>query len=99
MAYATRHTLQEYKGYFALSQIISGAYAGFLKGGGPNFKISGIFDIHAAKRMSRAAKLRAFVRGVWGHAPPRKFFKMVQFRAFWGLISTTFMVKNPLKKL
>ena len=53
---------------------ISGAYAGFLKGG-PNFKISVILDIHAAK-------LRAFARGVWGHAPPRKFLKMVQFRAF-----------------
>ena len=44
-------------------------------GGGPNFKISGILDIHAAK-------LRAFARGVWGHAPPRKFLKMVQFRGF-----------------
>ena len=55
-------------------------------GGGPNFKISGILDIQ---------KLRAFVRGVWGYAPPRKFFKMVQFRG----VSTTFMVKNPPKKL
>ena len=26
------------------------AYARFLRGGGPNFKISGILDIHAAKR-------------------------------------------------
>ena len=25
--------------------------------------------------MSRAAKLRAVARGVWGHAHPRKFFK------------------------
>ena len=57
----------------------AGAYAGFLRGGA-NFKISGILEIHAAKR--RAAKLRAFVRGVWGYAPPRKFLKMVQFRAF-----------------
>ena len=68
-----------------------GAYAGFLRGG-PNFKISGILDIHDAK-------LRAFARGVWGHAPPRIFLKMVQFRAFSGLFSTTFMVKNPLRKL
>ena len=44
-------------------------------GGGPNFKISGILDIHDAK-------LRAFAKGVWGHAPPRKFLIMVQFRAF-----------------
>ena len=38
----------------------AGAYAGFLKGGGPNFKISGILDIHAAKRhvaSSEAASL------------------------------------------
>ena len=37
-----------------------GAYAGFLRGGGPNFKISGILDIHAAKRhvaSSEAASL------------------------------------------
>ena len=26
--------------------------------------------------------LEKFVRGVWGHAPPRKFLKMVQFGAF-----------------
>ena len=47
------------------------------RGGGPNFKISGILDIHAAK-------LRAFARGVWGHVPPppRKFLRMVHFRAF-----------------
>ena len=37
----------------------------FSGGGGPNFKISGILDKHAAK-------LRAFTRGVWGHAPPPK---------------------------
>ena len=33
----------------------AGAYAEFLKGGGPNFKISGILDIHAAS--SEAASL------------------------------------------
>ena len=57
---------------------LPGAYAGFLRGGGPTLKFLG-FWIY----MSRAAKLRAFARGVWGHAPPpRIFFKMVQFRAF-----------------
>ena len=64
------------------------------QGGGPTLKFLG-FWIY----MSRAAKLRAFARGVWGHAPPRKFKKMVQFRVFSGLFSTTFMVKNPLKIL
>ena len=51
--------------------------AGFLRWGCPNFEITGILDIHAAS--SEAA---TFARGVWGHAPPRKIFKMVQFRAF-----------------
>ena len=35
-------------------------------GGGPNFKIFGNLNIHAAK-------LRAFARGVWGHAPQENF--------------------------
>ena len=38
----------------------SGTYAGFLKGGGPNFKISVILDTNAAKRhvaSSEAASL------------------------------------------
>ena len=39
------------------------------QGGGPNFKIFGILD------MSPAAKLRAFARGVWGHAHPKKILK------------------------
>ena len=49
--------------------LYSGAYAGFLRGG-PTLKFLGVW------------KLRAFARGVWGHAPLRKFLKMVQFRAF-----------------
>ena len=67
----------------------------FSRGGGPNFKISGILDIH----MSRAAKLRAFARGVWGHAPPKKIFKNGAISCVLRAILTTFMVKNPLKKL
>ena len=38
-------------------------------GGGGNFKIS-------------CRDERAYVRGVWGHAPQENFKKMVQFRAF-----------------
>ena len=26
-----------------------------------------------------------FVRGIWGHAPLRNFFKMVQFGTFWRI--------------
>ena len=47
-------------------------------GGGPTLKFLGFWICG----MSRAAKLRAFARGVLGHAPPRNFLKMVQFRAF-----------------
>ena len=58
------------------------AYAGFLRGGGPTLKFLGFWINMPRSGMSRAAKLRAFARGVWGHAPPRKFLYMVQFRAF-----------------
>ena len=60
----------------------SGAYAGFLRGGGPTLKFLGFWIYMPRSGMSRAAKLQAFARGVWGHGPPRKFLKMVQFRAF-----------------
>ena len=39
----------------------------FSEGGGPNFEIFGILDIHAAR-------LRSFVRG-FGGMPPKKIFK------------------------
>ena len=45
--------------------LYTGVYAEFLRGG-PNFKISWILDIHAAK-------LRAFARGVWGYAPQENY--------------------------
>ena len=31
------------------------------------------------------ARSHAFTRGVRGYAPPRQFFKMVQFGAFWRI--------------
>ena len=54
----------------------------FSGGGGPTLKFLGFCIYMPQSGMSRAAKLRAFASGVWGHAPPRKFLKMVQFRAF-----------------
>ena len=51
----------------------TGAYAGFLKGGGLTLKFLGFWIYMPQSGMSRAAKLRAFVRGVWGHAPPIKY--------------------------
>ena len=40
-------------------------------------------NLHVAKRHAAHGKAMRFARGVRGHAPPRKFFKMVQFGAFW----------------
>ena len=43
----------------------------FSRGGGPNFKISGILDIHAAKRHVASSEPL-----LGGHAPPpKKIFK------------------------
>ena len=42
----------------------SGAYAGFLRGGAQ------LYFFVILDSMSRAAKLRAFARRDWGHAPP-----------------------------
>ena len=72
----------------SINHAVSGAYAGFLRGGCPTLIFVEIWIYMPRSGMSRAAKLRAFSKGVWGHAPPRKFLKMVPF-----------MVKNPLKKL
>ena len=55
-----------------ITTLTTGAYAGFLRGGGPTLKFFGL----------RVGMSRAIAMGVWGHEPPRKFLKMVQFRAF-----------------
>ena len=47
------------------SIITIGAYAGFLRGGGPTLKCFGL----------RVGMSRAIAMGVWRHAPTRKFFK------------------------
>ena len=47
------------------------------QGGGGNFKISVLSDIHAAKH-------RAFGRGVWAHAPQENFYKWCNFVCFEG---------------
>ena len=62
-------------------RVIQGRMQDF-SGWGTTFKFLGFWIYMPHSGMLRAAKLRAFVRGVWGHAPPRKFLKMVQFRAF-----------------
>ena len=52
----------------------TGASPGFGRGGGKNFFFE-ILEFACREAMCIA-------RGVWGHAPPRKFFKTVQFGAF-----------------
>ena len=56
--YAKILIVTQYRGVCRISQ-----------GGGPTLKFLGFWI-----GMSRAAKLRAFARGVWGHVPPRNFF-------------------------
>ena len=40
------------------------------------------------------AKIPHFTKGVRGHVPPRKFFKMVQIGAFWCIFGTDFVFKK-----
>ena len=61
-----------------------GAYAGFLRGGGPTLKFLLFWIYMPRSGMSRAAKLRAFARGVWGHAPQEIFLKWCNFVGFEG---------------
>ena len=65
----------------------SGAYAGFLRGG-PNFKFFVILDVHAAK-----------LGGFGGMPPNKKILKNGTTLCVLRQFSTTFMLKNPLKKL
>ena len=61
--------------YFLTKFTISGAYAGFLKGGGATLKFLGFWIYMPQSGMLRAAKLRAFARGVWGACSPKKILK------------------------
>ena len=45
------------------------------QGGGPNLKISGILDIHAAKRHVASSEAASFCYGGLGACPPKKIFK------------------------
>ena len=61
-----------------------GAYAGFLRGGGPTLKFLGFCIYMPRSGMSRAAKLRAFARGFGGMPPQEKFKKWCNFVRFEG---------------
>ena len=66
----------------ALSEYNTGASPGF-GGGAKNFFFFRFGNLHDAKRHAAHGEPMRFARGVRGHSPPRKFFKMVQFGAFW----------------
>ena len=60
------------------------AYLGFHFGGGGGVQnFSGKVGVFAWREAPCSSwRSHAFARGVRGHAPPRKFLKMVQFGAF-----------------
>ena len=76
--------------------IKQGCMQDFSRGGGPTLKFLGFWIYMLRSGMSRAAKLRAFARGV---CSPKKIFKNCAILCVLRAILTTFMVKNPLKKL
>ena len=53
-----------------------------LGGGGPRKFFFRFGNLHVAKRHAVHGEAMRIARGVRGHAPPRKFFKTVQFGAF-----------------
>ena len=52
------------------------------EGGGQEFFFFRFGNLHVAKRHAAHGEAMRIARGVRGHAPPRKFFKTVQFGAF-----------------
>ena len=66
----------------------------FSGGGGPTLKFLE-FWIY----MPRAAKLRAFARGVWGHGPPKKIFNNGAISCVLRAIFNHFHGKKSSKKL
>ena len=72
---------------------ITGASPGFGRGE-PRIFFANICKLHVAKRHAAHGEAMCFARGVRGHAPPRKFFKMVQFGAFWCIFGSDFVFKK-----
>ena len=54
-------------------------------GGGQEIFFFRFGNLHVAKRHAAHGEAMRIARGVRGHAPPRKFFKTVQFGAFQGV--------------
>ena len=52
------------------------------QGGAKNFFFR-FGNLRVAERHAAPGEAMRFARGVWGHAPTRKFFKMVQFGVYF----------------
>ena len=68
-------------------------------GGGPRNFFFRFGNLHVAKRHAAHVEAMRIARGVQGHAPPRKFFKTVQFGAFrvyFDRILSLFFSKNAI---
>ena len=63
-----------------------------LGGGGARIFFLRFGNLHVAKRHAAHGEAMRFARGVRGHAPPRKFLKMVQFGAFWCIFASDFLL-------
>ena len=67
---------------------MAGAYAGFLRGGA---QLSNFWYFGYTCREAACREQRAFARGVWGHAPPRKLKKkwcnFVRFEGYFQPLS------------
>ena len=69
-------------------------------GGGPTLKFLGFWIYMPRSGMSRAAKLRAFARGVWGHGPPpKKILKNGAISCVLRAIFSHFHGKKSSKKI
>ena len=63
--------------------------------GGPKLNFFFRFgNLHVAKRHAAHGEAMRFAREVRGHAPPRKFFKMVQFGVYFDHILSLKIFKN-----
>ena len=65
-----------------LSICIQGRSQDLGGGGAKNFFVFRFGNLHVAMRHAAHGEAMRIARGVRGHAPPRKFFKTVQFGAF-----------------
>ena len=90
---------RDWKTALTLLSVHQGRMQDFSGGGGPTLKFLEFLIYMPRSVMSRAAKLRAFVRGVWGHAPPKKIFKNGAISCVLRAIFNHFHGKKSFEKI